>query len=142
MMITLASLVITFSIGYISDPYLRWPSITLIFFCLLTILAAAYAAMPKLNFRNRPDPANPNCNILFFANFMNMEYSEFEKTMERAMSDAAHAYEAQVREVYELGVFLGHKKYRYVRLAYLFFIAGMLVSGFVLLLVEISNLAL
>ena len=47
MMLTLSSLIITFSIGYLVDPILRWAVVVLIFFCILTILSAAYAVMPK-----------------------------------------------------------------------------------------------
>ena len=137
MMLTLASLVITFSIRYIADPLLRWPVITLALFCLATVLAAAYAVMPKLDFKRRPNPANLDCDLLFFGNFMNLNYQEYVEAMESIMSSPARAYEAQVREVYNLGVFLGRKKYRYVRLAYLFFIVGLVVSGAVFLVVEL-----
>jgi len=41
--------------------------------------------------------------------------------------------------VYTLGVFLARKKYRFVRLAYLTFIAGMFVSGVVLLAAELGR---
>ena len=50
------------------------------------------------------------------------------------MNDASLAYEAQVREIYLLGMFLAVKKYRFLRLAYLAFIAGLFIS-FVLMLV-------
>ncbi len=39
-----------------------------------------------------------------------------------------------VRELYTLGMFLATKKYRFVRLAYMSFIVGLLISGLVLLL--------
>ena len=55
--------------------------------------------------------------------------------MEEMMNDASRAYEAQVREVYLLGTFLAVRKYRFLRLAYLAFIAGLSVS-FVLMLVS------
>ena len=141
MMLTLSSLVITFAIRYLSDPYLRWPILTLILFCLITIVASAYAVMPKLNFKDRPDLTHPNCNILFFGCFMNLDYEEFLQVMENIMSDPGNTYEAQVREVYELGVFLGHIKYRYVRLAYTAFITGLLVSALVFVLVEAMNVS-
>ncbi|MCP5096734.1 MAG: hypothetical protein GY943_14370 [Chloroflexi bacterium] len=54
------------------------------------------------------------------------------------MSDPAHTYEAQVREVYDLGVFLGKKKYRFIRYAYSAFILGLIVSGIVFFIVELT----
>jgi len=136
-MLTLASLIGTFSIGYLSDPVLRWPVVVLLVFCLGTIVSAAYAVMPKLDFNYRPDLKKGPGNILFFGNFMNLDYEEYAQAMEQVMSDSAHAYEVQVREVYELGVYLGYKKYRFVRLAYITFIMGLLSSGFVLGIVEL-----
>ncbi len=130
MMLTISALVITFSIGHLSDPYLRWPVLVLIVSCLATIVSAAYAVMDR-----------PDCNILFFGNFMNLEYEEFARLMEGVMNNSSRVYEAQVREVYELGVFLGRRKYVYVRLAYVFFIAGLLASAAVFVGVEILAVA-
>ena len=140
MLLTLSALVITFSIGYLTDPVLKWPVLTLILFCLGTVITAAYAVLPKLKLDQYPDLENPDCNVLFFGNFMNLEYEEYSDMMERIMLDYNKVYEAQVREVYELGVFLGHKKYRYIRLAFILFIAGLIVSGLVFAIVEMMIL--
>ncbi|KAA3662880.1 MAG: hypothetical protein DWQ04_12175 [Chloroflexi bacterium] len=141
MMLTLASLVITFCIRYLTDPILRWPVFTLIGFCLVTIFAAAYAVMPKGPNQVRPDLKNPNCDILFFGNFIHLAFDEYAEVMEQVMSDPNRVYEAQVREIYELGVFLATKKYRFIRIAYIAFITGLVVSGFVFLVVEVVNTA-
>lgn len=141
MMLTLSALVITFSIGYLSNTRLKWAALVLIVGCLGTVISATYAAMPKLPGRSRPDLEHPDCNMLFFGNFMNLEYEEYAKYMEGVMNDSSTVYESQVREVYELGVFLGRKKYPYVRLAYLFFLGGVLVSGLVLIGIELMGLA-
>jgi len=135
-MLTLATLVITFSIGYLNDALLRWPVVVLILFCMLTIFFAAYAVMPKLDFNFRPKKNSQHCNVLFFGNFMNLNYEEFADIMDDVMQTPERAYEAQIREVYELGVYLGHQKYRYVRLAYLSFLGGLLGSGLAFLIVE------
>ncbi len=140
MLLTMSSLVITFSLRYFEDPYLRWPIIVLTIFCLITIFNAAYAVMPKVNFSFRPDLEELNCNILFFGSFMNLKYDEFEEAMEQVLSDPAKAYEAQIREIYELGVFLGRNKYLYIRRAYVSFLMGLVAGGVMLLVVEMFNL--
>ncbi len=140
-MLTLAAVVTTFSIGYLSDPLLRWPVIVLILFCVLTIFFAAYAVMPKLDFDFRPNLEELNCNILFFGSFMNMEYEEYADIMSEVMQTPDKVYDAQIREVYELGVYLGYQKYRYVRLAYQSFLLGLVCAGLVLIGVELLNLA-
>jgi hypothetical protein len=136
-MLTLAAVVTTFSIGYLTDPLLRWPVIVLILFCVATVFFAAYAVMPKLDFDFQPNIDEPNCNVLFFGNFMNLDYEGFSEIMANVMQAPEKVYEAQIREVYELGVYLGHQKYRYVRLAYLTFLSGLLASGATFVLVEI-----
>jgi hypothetical protein len=93
--------------------------------------------MPKVNFKFRPDLEELDCNILFFGSFMNLGYEEFEMAMERVLSDPAKAYETQIREIYELGVFLGRNKYLYIRRAYVSFLTGLVASGLVLVLAEI-----
>ena len=139
-MLTLAAVVTTFSIGYLNDPLLRWPVVVLILFCILTIFCAAYAVMPKLNFDFRPNVEKLDCNILFFGSFMNMEYEAYADVMREIMQTPEQVYEAQIREVYELGVYLGYQKYRFVRFAYQSFLLGLVCSGLVLLVVELFNL--
>lgn len=139
-LLTLSSLIITFSIGYLSDSYLRWPVLVLILFCLATVVCAAYAVMPKLDFgRRRSEPSGQN--ILFFGNFTHLTFAEYVEAMEGVMRSPADTYEAQVREVYELGLFLEQKKYRFIRLAYICFISGLFVSGLVFVGVELALVA-
>jgi hypothetical protein len=140
MMLTVASLVITLSLAHLNEPDLHWAAVTLILFCLLTVVAAAYAAMPKVPLINNPlhppNPVNPGFNLLFFGDFANLSYDEYMRTMEEMMNDPNRVYEMQVREVYTLGCFLARKKYRYVRLAYAFFISGLIVSGIVYMITD------
>lgn len=140
-MLTLSAVVTTFSIGYLNDPFLRWPVVVLILFCILTIFCAAYAVMPKLNFDFKPDVKKLDCNILFFGSFMNLDYVEYAEIMQEIVQSPDKVYEVQIREVYELGVYLGYQKYRYVRLAYQSFLTGLVCSGLTLVMVELFNLA-
>ncbi|MEM7332939.1 MAG: Pycsar system effector family protein [Chloroflexota bacterium] len=130
-MLTLSSLVLTFSFRYLNDPILRWPVVVMIIFCIITIVVAAYAVMPKISSGKGPS-ANKSKNLLFFGNFIHMDYEEYAEKMDHVLSETNAVYEAQVREVYEMGVFLGQKKYRFVRLAYISFISGLVSSGLVL----------
>lgn len=136
MLLTMASVIITLSIRYVTDPHLRWAAIVLMVFCLITIVLAAYAVMPKVSARStsasKPDMASPNFNILFFGNFGMLDYEEYVQAMEDVMNDPSKVYEAQVREVYTLGIYLARNKYRFIRGAYIAFIAGLLASAIVL----------
>lgn len=138
MLLTMSSVVITLATPHLFKPDFKWPVLVLITFCLATVGLAAYAVMPKLPLsrktRPHPDVKSPTFNLLFFGDFTRLDYAEFETAMEEMMNDPSRAYEAQVREVYTLGVFLATRKYRYVRLAYLSFITGLFASFVVLLL--------
>lgn len=142
MMLTLSSLIITFSIGYLVDPLLRWAVVVLIFFCLLTILTAAYAVMPKLNLKMHPNPNDEKKNFLFFGNFINYDYDTYLGVMEKVVNDDYRLYEMQIREIYEQGLYLGRKKYRFIRYAFAFFISGLICSGAVLIVTFLTNLAI
>ncbi len=135
-LLTLASVVTSLSFRFVTDPQLKYPAIILIAFSLLTIVLAIYTVMPKINYPlkhgQKVDVHSPNFNILFFGNFVHLDYDEFEKEMETILNDPSKNYQAQIREIYTLGKFLAVKKYRYVRWAYMAFITGLLLSGIAL----------
>src|SRR5687767_11556657 len=133
MLLTLAALVITFSAPSIANPILRWPALVLMSFCLITIVLAIYAVMPKVPFQAHAitdtERRSPAFNLLFFGDFVQMPYEQFAGAMEKLLNDPSQLYEAQVREIYTLGTFLARKKYRFLRLAYLAFLTGLLMSA-------------
>jgi len=140
MLLTVASVVFTLAATRIQAPELRWAVVTLLPFCLLTVGLSAYATMPaSYSGGDLPEPGQPGFNILFFGHFSRMPYAEFHDHMERVLNDPSEAYEAQVREVHTLGVFLATKKYKALRLAYICFFTGLVASGSVALVLLISG---
>lgn len=135
MLLTVASVVLTFSVGYLADPAFQWAALTLILFCMATIVAAIYSTMPRISVPPKAGSlkpaADPQANPLFFGTFVHMSYEEFCDTMEHALNNTDESVEYMVREIYTLGVFLAKRKYRYLRWAYLTFLVGLLASGFV-----------
>ena len=143
MLLTLASVIITLTAGQIMKPDLFWPSLVLIFFCLVTIVLATYAVMPKMPALMRPgttpDISSPFFNLLFFGDFVRLGYDEFEAAMEETLSDHRRSYQAMVRELYTLGIFLATKKYRMIRLAYIAFIGGLIASFLTMLFIKVLS---
>jgi hypothetical protein len=139
MLITMSSIVVTLAAPrVVVDGRLQWPLVMLIVFSLITIVLAAYAVMPKLPFLGRgkraeADTKSPHFNLLFFGDFSSMDYPHFAAEMESVLNEPSRVYEVQVREIYILGSFLAHTKYRYLRLAYMTFISGLLTSMIALL---------
>jgi len=138
MVLTISSVLITLCAPQVVKPDLKWAALALIFFCFLTIVLAAYAVMPKLPLSLKssphPDVDSPLFNILFFGDFVRLDYDQYESAMEDVLNDHTKTYQAQVRELYTLGTFLATKKYRFVRLAYAAFILGLFASGVMLIL--------
>jgi hypothetical protein len=135
-LMTIAAVMLTFSAPFIVREQFRLAVITLMISCLVTILLATWAIMPATPLRirksARPDLRHPKFNLLFFGSFVALDFQQFEKAMEEMLNDHSKTYEAQVREIYTLGVFLAQAKYRYLRLAYLVFVTGLFASGLVL----------
>ncbi len=141
-LLTMASLVITFSVRYITETELKYVAFTLICFCIITIITAAYAVMPKvplkLHNKRKIDPRDLNFNLLFFGDFQYLSYEEFSKQMGDALNDPSKTYELALKEIYTLGRFL-QKKYFFVKLAYISLIAGFLASGFMIIMTGILH---
>ena len=130
MLLTISSILVTLSATHLADARYRWPAIVLIAGCLVSVAFAALTTMPKF-FRASDAPKSaamsqaPGFNPLFFGDFTRLSYGEFLRTMEHTMSSASTAYEAQLREIYLLGSFLAQSKYRWLRLGYISFMAGL-----------------
>ena len=138
MLLTIASVVITISIPRLIDPIFSASAVVLIFFCLVTIMLATYAVMPKLSndvtSSEIPDYHRSDFNLLFFGDFIKLPYSVYEIAMEEMLNDPSLSYQAQIREMYSLGMFLSKKKYRFVRYAYLAFMFGLFCTGLTLMI--------
>jgi len=139
MLMTTASVVLTLCVPNVMNPILKFPAITLMVFCFLTIFLSVYAAMPEipLSYKQKsPTEFTPsNFNLLFFGNFVHLTYDDYQIEMEKLMSNEDSVYREQIKEIYFLGNFLAKKKYRFLRLAYFTFLFGFIASGFFLILI-------
>jgi len=145
MLLTLSSLMIPLSVRYVENPNFRFASITMIAFCVLTVALSAYSAMPKIKLKTeknlQPDPDSPLFNILFFANFISLNYEDYKQEMEEIMNDHNKAYEVQLRDIYNMGNYLSQKKYLFLRLAYISFISGIVLSALIFGLGYLGNVS-
>jgi hypothetical protein len=140
MLLTMASVLLTISVTQIGTPELKWAIIVLLPFSFSTVILSAYATMPG-GWAKNPQPGEPGFNILFFGHFKDMPYKDYERAMEKVMNDPSKTYEAQIREVYTLGVFLAKRKFRSVRLAYFCFIVGLIAAAGVAVFTAVTSSA-
>ncbi len=128
--ITVSSIVLTLSFGNIEDRDLRASAIVLIVFTLAALLLAILAVLPKYRpLRLTPGaPLPPHFNLLFFGHFAELSRDRFLEEISKSMKPDGTIYAMMARDLYSLGYYLAHFKYRYLRLSYLFFLAGFVLA--------------
>jgi hypothetical protein len=128
--ITVSSIVLTMTLARVDDPALRASAITLIVFTTLALLLAILAVLPKYRpLRLRTETLPPQFNLLFFGHFAELSRERFLAEIAQSMKPDGSVYEAMAKDIYSLGYYLAHHKYRYLRLSYLFFLSGFILAS-------------
>jgi len=128
--ITVSSIVLTLSLGRMGEPTLRASVLTLTGFTLAALLLAILAVLPKY----RPlrlkhgQPLPPQFNLLFFGHFAELDQQRYLHEMAERLKPDGSVYLSMAKDVYSLGAYLSHHKYRYLRLSYICFLTGFIAS--------------
>lgn len=136
-LLTVSSLMLTFCIPFLAKPMLQWPALVMIIFCSFTALSSIMTLIPKLPRSRTVDKSNPMFNLLFFGSFADLQYDDYLQEMGRAANNPSLAYELMAKEIYQLGRYLAHQKFYYLRLGYQLFLAGLFCAGATFLIVEL-----
>jgi hypothetical protein len=99
-------------------------------FLLITIFFALLTVIGKVKVLNRKKHSirDPDYSPLFFGNYGDIPYDEYARNFEEIMNDSDQTYEIIVKDIYYAGVYLLTTKYKYIRIAYLSFFTGLIVS--------------
>ena len=110
-------------------PHLIIPTALLVFTSLTAVFLATISTRPKVNYYSvtKEDIKKKTGNLLFFGNFLNMSLEDFQWGMNEMMKDRDYLYGSMTKDLYFAGLALG-RKYKYLHLAYNFFMYGLLVS--------------
>lgn len=105
------------------------PSIIFLTTSVTTIVFSILATRPNVTSGRFTllDIQNKKSNLLFFGNFHQMTYKEYEDGMETIMKKNEYLYSNMIHDIYNLGVVLG-RKYRMLRIAYNIFMFGIIAS--------------
>lgn len=128
--ITMSSIVLTLTLSRLNDPELRVAALILAAFTLIALLLAILAVLPKY----RPPKLNADgslpagFNLLFFGHFGVLERERYLREVADALARDGSPYATWAADIYSLGVYLAHHKYRYLRWSYLFFLAGFVLA--------------
>jgi hypothetical protein len=128
--ITVSSIVLTMTLGRLNDPSLRVSALTLLVFTTIALLLAILAVLPKYRpLRLKSEVLPPQFNLLFFGHFAELSRERFLAEVATAMAPDGRIYETMAKDIYALGYYLAHYKYRYLRLSYLFFLSGFILAS-------------
>lgn len=132
-LITVSSIILTLVLGKIDDPNLRAAMMTLGGFIFLALLLAVVAVLPKYRpLRIGPGAElPPTFNLMFFGHFSELPKERFLLEIADTLKADGSVYEAMARDVYSIGYYLAHYKYRFLRLSYLFFLGGFVFAALV-----------
>jgi Family of unknown function (DUF5706) len=130
-LLSLASVLLSLSLTQIHEPRLTLSITGLDFFLLITIYLALMTVVGKVSvFNRRKHSVNDHdYSPLFFGNYGDVPYDEYARHFAEIMNDSDATYEIMVKDIYYAGTYLLRTKYKYMRLAYLFFLAGLIVSS-------------
>jgi len=129
-LLSISSVLLSLSLSRLSERNFTLSITALILFLLITILFALLTVIGKVKVFNRKKHSvnDPDYSPLFFGNYGDIPYSEYAKNFEEIMNDPDLTYETIVKDIYYAGTYLLKIKYRYIRVAYLYFFTGLIVS--------------
>jgi Family of unknown function (DUF5706) len=123
--------VFTISIGQARGGSVPYALLALAGFSFLSAMCAVAAVLPSIS--GKGGSGQPN--LLFFGTFSHLGEDEFADRVLAELGDDERIYRTMLRDIHQNGMVLQHKKYRFLRYAYLLFLTGLIVT-FVTFLVE------
>ena len=128
--LSLASVLLSLSLTRITDTRFTLSIAGLDVFLLVTIFFALLTVIGKIKVfdRKKHSVNDPDYSPLFFGNYGDIPYEEYARDFEKTMNDPDATYEIMVKDIYYAGTYLLQTKYRYIRIAYLYFFTGLIVS--------------
>ena len=129
-LLSLSSVLLSLSLTRVTDTRYSLAIAGLDVFLLITIFFALLTVIGKVKVfdRKKHSVRDDDYSPLFFGNYGDVPYNEYAKHFEDIMNDSDATYEAMVKDIYYAGKYLLQIKYRYIRLAYLYFFTGLIVS--------------
>lgn len=112
-----------------ANQHLFIPTLILILFSVASIILSIMSTRPNVTSGEftKEQVKNREVNLLFFGNFHKMPFEEFKWGIQEIIKDKDYVYESLIHDLHLLGKVL-HRKYLLLRLTYLVFMIGIIVS--------------
>jgi hypothetical protein len=132
-LLSISSVITTLVLTRATDPRLMKAAFVLLGFLLMTALMALLTLIPNIRTfgKQKRSVNDPDFNPLFFGDYAHVGFDDYRGHMEDILNDPDRTYEIQIKELYYAGRYLQNTKYNYVKLGYIFFFAGLIVSSVV-----------
>lgn len=111
------------------NAHLTIPTFIMLLSSVITIIFAILSTRPKVTkgIFTKQDIEDKKVNLLFFGNFYKMPLDDYQEAVNELMKDREYLYNTMIKDLYFLGLVL-EKKYRLLRIAYNFFMVGIVIS--------------
>ena len=116
--------VFTISVGQAKSGAFSPALLVLAFFSFLSAMLAVFAVLPSTN--GKAPTGTPN--LLFFGVFTRMSESEFADAVIDELQADETVFRTMLRDIYQNGQVLQHKKYKYLGRAYRTFLVGLVLT--------------
>lgn len=111
------------------DPHLIFAVGGLVITNVLSISFAILATIPKSWVQKDAQLSLDSVDLMTFEDFSGMKFSDYNDSVMNIIEDGQTLYPSIIKDIYELGVKLA-RKYRLIRISYLIFLYGIIVSVF------------
>lgn len=111
------------------------PNIAMLITAVFSIIFAVISILPDNTHGKftKEEIMDKRGNLLFFGNFHNMKFPDYEWGILEMLSDQEYLYSTMIRDIYYLGKTL-QKKYWAIRISLYVFIIGLVISSLLFLL--------
>lgn len=127
--IAATSILFTISLFNFNFKEMLWGFVILALFSLIALIFAILSVYPSYEER-KEDRARgkQNLNLLFFGHFTQFSFEEYSDAMHDLMQSSESIYQAQIKNLYQLGQVLKNRKYKFLKYSYRFFFIGLILS--------------
>ncbi|HIB37866.1 Pycsar system effector family protein [Mesonia sp.] len=112
-----------------SNRHLMIPTLIMVCFCVASIVLSIMSTKPNVTTGEftKEQVKNREINVLFFGNFHQMKFDQYNWAINEILKDKDYVYEALTKDLYYLGIVL-NRKYKILRWTYTIFMTGIIIS--------------
>ena len=137
-LITCNSIILSLSLARLDVIQQYWSTYTLFAASASSMILALLVVTPFSASKETIDSKEDNFNFLFFGHFTNVSFHRFKDKMNETMESSSQVKDAMLRDIYQVGMALKTRKYRFLKWSSAVFMLGV-ISSMMVLVVQIMT---